>query len=124
MDGILREVQYTFVYLDDILVASPDQDSHRKHLRSLFSLLADHGVSINQKKCVFGERSVKYLGNTVSKDGIAPLASRVEDMISFPPLTTKLGLQQFLGMVNCYRRFVPRLARALSPLHAAVWCCI
>ena len=48
MDGILREVQYAFVYLDDILVASPDQDSLRKHLCSLFSLLADHGVSINR----------------------------------------------------------------------------
>ena len=51
MDGILREVNFAFVYLDDILVASPDADTHAAHLRQLFWLLAEHGVFINRKKC-------------------------------------------------------------------------
>ena len=32
--------------------------------------------------------------------------------------TTKEKLQQFLGCVNFYHRFVPRLAAILAPLHA------
>ena len=28
MDGILRDVDFAFVYLDDILIASPDEQSH------------------------------------------------------------------------------------------------
>ena len=73
MNGILREVTYAFVYLDDILVASPDHQSHREHLKSLFALLDLHGVALNRKKCVFGQPSVKYLGHLVSRDGISPL---------------------------------------------------
>ena len=54
MDGMLRDINYAFVYLDDILVASPDEETHAKHLRELFRLLDTNGVSINRKKCVFG----------------------------------------------------------------------
>ena len=42
MDGILRGVDCVFVYLDDILVASPDPQSHPRDLESLFSLLSNH----------------------------------------------------------------------------------
>ena len=30
--GILREVEFVFVYLDDILVASPNEETHKLHL--------------------------------------------------------------------------------------------
>ena len=46
MDGILRDVNFVFVYLDDILIASPDEETHKKHLKSLFQLLSSHGVMI------------------------------------------------------------------------------
>ena len=44
MDGILREVDFVFVYLDNILIASPDEETHKHHLRALFNLLAENGV--------------------------------------------------------------------------------
>ena len=62
MDGILREVEFVFVYLDDILVASPDEATHKIHLRALFRLLSSHGIVINRKKCRFGLPEVHYLG--------------------------------------------------------------
>ena len=49
----LRDINFAFVYLDDILVASPDVATHAKHLRELFQLLHINGVSINQT-CVLG----------------------------------------------------------------------
>ena len=65
MDGILREVDCAFVYLDDILIASPDEKTHLHDLRKVFGLLDAHGISINHKKCVFGKSEVKYLGHLV-----------------------------------------------------------
>ena len=53
MDGILRDVDFAFVYLDDILIASPDEQSHKEHLRSLFRLLSAHGVAINRSDSFF-----------------------------------------------------------------------
>ena len=40
MDGILRDIDFVFVYLDDILVASRSPEEHLAHLRALFRLLS------------------------------------------------------------------------------------
>ena len=32
MDGMLRHITFAFVYLDDILVASPDPQVHKQHV--------------------------------------------------------------------------------------------
>ena len=89
MDVILSGIIFTFAYLDNILVASSRAEEHRQHLRELFKLLSSHGISLNRKKCTSGQSSVKYLGHQVSKMGISPLQSRVEDLQVFPPPTTK-----------------------------------
>ena len=120
MDGILREINCVFVYLDDILIASPDAETHKDHLRELFALLSAHGISLNRKKCVIGQAQVKYLGHEVDSKGISPLPSRVRDLQEFPQPSTKLGLQRFLGMINYYRWFLPKLSSIVTPLHAAI----
>ena len=120
MNGLFKKISFAFVYLDDILVASDSPAQHSLHLRHIFSVLQDAGLAINKKKCVFGVSSVKFLGHTVSKDGIVPLAAKVQAIVGMTrPLTTEL-LQRFLGCVNFYHRFVPHLAAILAPLHALV----
>ena len=111
MEGIMKTVSYVFVYLDNILIASPNPGAHKHHLREIFTLLSMHGISINRRKCVFRVDEVKYLGHLVNASGISPLPSRVADLQSFPPPTSKLGLQRYLGMLNYYCRFVPSLAK-------------
>ena len=118
MDGMLRYIDFAFVYLDDILIASPDAATHKIHLRKLFRLLSSNGISLNKKKCTLGQSQVRYLGHLVSAAGIAPLPARVQDMLQFPAPVNRLGVQRFLGMINYYRRFIPRLASSLGPLHA------
>ena len=120
MDGILRGVDCVFVYLDDILVASPDAQSHLRDLESLFSLLSHHGITINRQKSRFGLPEVTYLGHRVTANGILPLADRVSAIQDVPVPDSKVALQRYLGMVNYYRRFLPGLANTLAPLHAAV----
>ena len=120
MDGILRGIDFVFVYLDDILVASRDQAEHMEHLRALFRLLTSHGITINQQKSRLGLPEVQYLGHLVNARGVLPLADRVTAIAQVPPPQSKVALQRFLGMVNYYRRFLPHLAQVLAPLHAAV----
>ena len=116
MDGILRGIEFLFIYLDDLLVASPDEKSHMDHLRQVFRLLDHHGLMVNKNKCVLGQPSVKFLGHTISADGITPHQDRVEPIQKYAPPTDKKGVQRFLGMVNFYRRFLPKIAEVLVPL--------
>ena len=46
--------------------------------------------------------------------------NRVAEIQDFPKPTDKPALQRFLGMINYYHRFMPKLAEKLVPLHKAV----
>ena len=118
MDGVLRGLPFLFVYLDDILVASPNTDAHISHVCQLFSRLQDAGLAINREKCVFGAASVTFLGHSVTSKGICPLPSKVDAIRAIPRPVTKVDLQRFLGCVNFYHRFMPNIASVLTPLHA------
>ena len=117
MDGILQGLDFAFVYLDDILVASTSEAQHLQHLRRIFDLLSSNGLVINKSKCVFGVSELEYLGHLVTTDGIRPLKSRVEAIQQFPTPQTRGELQRFLGMINYYHRFLPGIAPVLAPLH-------
>ena len=53
MDAILGDLDYVFVYLDDILIASSTFQEHCDHLRNVLELLRQNGLSVNASKSVF-----------------------------------------------------------------------
>ena len=120
MDGILRGVDFAFIYLDGILVASKDHATHTDHLKTIFSILSRNGITINRQKSRFGLGEVTYLGHLVTQQGIRPLPDRVAAIRAVPPPDSKVAWQSYLGMLNYYRRFMPSLATVLDPLHSAV----
>ena len=109
MDKILAGLDFTFVYYDDVLVASTTEELHQQHLREVLQLFSEHGLVVNADKCLLGVTELDYLGHHVSATGITPMADRVAAITKFPPPTTVRHLQTFLGMVNfigglCTRR--------------------
>lgn len=62
MDTTLHGLDFPFVYIDDILVASKDKSQHKQHLRAVFERLREYGSSINVSKCNFGSSQLQYLG--------------------------------------------------------------
>jgi transposase InsO family protein len=120
MDRILGSLPYTFVYLDDIIIFSRDPQEHAQHLEELFHRLQQNGLVINPAKCEFFRRSLEFLGHHVDAQGMQPLPSHVKAIKEFPAPTDVKALQRFLGLVNFYRRFVPRAAHILKPLTDAL----
>ena len=62
MDRVLGGLPFILIYLDDILVASPDWQSHKEHLRTVLNLLRQHGLVLNRAKCQFFRTEVEFLG--------------------------------------------------------------
>ena len=87
-------------------------------MRAVLVRLRDAGLSINRDKCKFGLSSVSFLGHSVTAEGIRPLPEKVQAIVEMAQPTVKVDLQRFLGMINFYHRFVPRLAAIIAPLHA------
>ena len=120
MDRILSGLPFVFVYLDDVLIASPDQDQHLGHLRQVLDLFRLHGLTINPSKCEFGRSQTTFLGHNVTSAGIYPMEKHVAAVKEFAAPRDKLQLQRFLGLVNFYRRFIPAAANLLLPLTSAL----
>lgn len=123
MDEVLRGLTFCFAYIDDVLIASPDADTHRQHLEQVFTRLQDYGIQISVEKSEFGVTSVDFLGHTVSPSGITPIPSRCDAIQQFPKPTTQRQLKQFLGMINYYNRFIPRCALIFQPLYSMIKPC-
>ena len=116
MDSILAGLEYCFVYLDDVLIASSTHEQHQEDLREVLARFEKHGLVLNGGKCVLGVSEVDYLGHRITATGIRPIASKVEAIDVFPQPETARQLQTYLGMVNFYRRFLPGAANVLRPL--------
>jgi hypothetical protein len=105
-----------FIYLDDQRVASRDMEQHVADLRAVFQHLVDNGLAINLEKCEFAVEELDFLGHRLSAAGITLLSGSLQVMYDFPRPHTVKDLQRFLGMVNFYRQFLPKIAQILSPL--------
>ena len=115
MDTVCSGLDFLFVYLDNILVASVDMETHLQHLRLLFDRLSQHGLVINVAKCQFSCNEVDFLGHRITRNGILLLPDKVAAITNFPKPSTVEGLREFLGMVHFYNRFIPTAAAPCSP---------
>ena len=110
MDRVLASLPFVLVYLDDILLASPDWSSHAAHLCCVLERL------LNRAKCKFFRSEVEFLGLKVIAGGVAPLTNQLAATRDFPQPYMVKELQAFLGAVNFYHRFIPAVAKILLPL--------
>lgn len=117
VDEMTRGLDFCYCYLDDFLIFSKDEVEHKNHLRIIFQRLKDYGMVINVSKCIFGAREVSFLGYHISANGTKPLDTKIEAIKNFPVPNNIRQLRRFLGMINFYRRFLPRAAELQAPLN-------
>ncbi|GFT48347.1 hypothetical protein TNCV_4708931 [Trichonephila clavipes] len=110
MHEVLRGLPFCFVYLDDILCYSENAEEHRSHLRTIFQRLNSYGLKLNISKCVFGVTELIFLGHFITPDGIKPLPDKVQAVLDYKQPETVGSLRKFLGLLNFYRRFLPKAA--------------
>ena len=116
IDHVTRGLDFVFVYLDDLLVTSPDHKTHKKHLKILFERLTEYGIIIGPDKCQFGTTELSFLGH-YCPEGISPLPTAVDAIVNFAKPEKQRALRRYLGMVNYYHRFIPHCAEKWTPLN-------
>ena len=118
MDQVLRGLDFCYVYIDDVLIASNTPEEHKVHLRLVLQRFEQYGILINPAKCVFGASELHFLGHHVTPTGVTPLPQQLQTIRDFPKPTTLRKLRKFLGLVNFYHRFIPRCATIMTPLNS------
>ena len=67
----------TFPYLDNVTVASRNQEEHDTNVRALFDALQKHEVMLNESKTVESITEINILGYCVGNGQIKPDPNRL-----------------------------------------------
>ena len=118
INEVLSGLTFAFGYLDDILVFSPDMETHLKHLRILFERLRSADLKLKEVKCNFLKKHIQYLEHIISGEGITPVPEKLESIQIMLPPTNPKEVKQFLGLIGYYRKFIPRFSDLTRPLNA------
>jgi len=67
-------------------------------------------------KCSFFQPSIKYLGFIVDKGGHRPDPQKITPVADMHPPTNITTLRSFIGLVDYYQSFVPKVHSICQPL--------
>ncbi|GFS59806.1 retrovirus-related Pol polyprotein from transposon 297 [Trichonephila clavipes] len=119
IDIILKPVIRKFVdiYMDDVIISSPSFTQHIEHLKEVFRLLHEAGLTLNKDKCKFGCDELKYLGLIINKEGIKTDETKVQAIVEMKPPRNFKDVSKFLGMSQWHAKFIKNHADPCDPLY-------
>ena len=117
MEELFRDIPQVLCYLDDVLIVGKSRDDHDRLLEVVLGRLQETGLRLRWEKCSLGVREVSYLGFKIDQEGIHPTSEKVDAIRKAPTPTNVTQLRSYLGLLNFYRRFIPKASTLLQPLN-------
>ena len=81
----------TNVIADDVMIHGKSNEQHDRHLLQVLNKCREIGLKLNPEKCQFGQKQVKFYGNTISVKGVKPDPAKVEVIIRMLHQSQKLN---------------------------------
>ncbi|GFX69713.1 retrovirus-related Pol polyprotein from transposon 297 [Trichonephila clavipes] len=119
IDIILKPVigKFVNVYMDDVIISSPSFTQHMKHLKEVFRLFHEVGLTLNKDKRKFCCDELKYSGLIINKEGIKTAETKVQDIVEMKPPRNSKEVSKCLGMSQWYAKFIINYADLCEPLY-------
>ena len=115
----MEGLEFVRAYIDDVLITTSHSfQDHLEKLKEVFRRLKKAGLKVNAKKSFFARGKLEYLGYWITRDGIQPVAKKVDAILNIAEPKTKRELRKFIGIVNYYRDMWIRRSHLLAPLSA------
>lgn len=118
MDRVIRGLDKTVCFIDDVLIGGSTVQECKNNLINVMRRFKDHNVRINIEKCQLFETSVIYLGHEISGEGIKPNKKKLDALVHAPKPTNLIQLKSYLGLLNYYGKCIPNLSAELCDLYA------
>lgn len=104
------------IYLDDLIIFSDSFEQHLERLDTVLTRLRQCNLKLSAEKCYFLQERVKFLGHTVSSQGIETDPDKIEKIKNWPRPTNADELRSYVAFTGYYRRFVKDFSKITKPL--------
>jgi len=109
--------KFVIVFLDDVLVFSKTLEEHERHMREVLAILREKRLFAKMSKCDLVRREVDFLGHRLGREGLGQEKAKTKAIVDWPTPKSRNEVQQFLGLANYYRKFVPNFSTVAAPLN-------
>lgn len=84
-------------------------------------------LKLNKEKCEFGEKTLTFVGDVLSEDGVKPDPRKISAIYNMERPQNRDDVRRFLGMVTYLAKFIPDLSTHSAPLRSLLdqkneWC--
>ena len=104
--GPLIKEKKAITYIDDTLLQSQTKNEMFGTIREYHSLLRKVNLKAAPDKTFFFLRKVKFLGHVVSKDGLSPIASRIDDIKKLKSPESKTVVLGVIGVMGFFSTYI------------------
>ncbi|KAH9769368.1 Endonuclease [Citrus sinensis] len=103
-------LHHALIYIDDILLFSHNHQTYQQLLSDFLEIVQTHGIMLSEKKSNIGKESIDFLGMVLKDGHYHPGSHIAAELLKFPDTDlNKKQIQQFLGIVNYIRDFIPKV---------------
>lgn len=86
-----------YVYIDDILIFSPDLETHKKHVELVLQRLLANQLFVKAVKSEFHAKTVSFLSFIIAPGRVQMDLAKVSAVADWPTPDSRKSVQQFLG---------------------------
>ena len=107
---------FTFIYLDGMLLFSETYDDHLLHSNIVLEKFQKVVLKIKLNKCQFFKTHLHYFGHRISAKGLEPIPEKLEAIRNLTPARNIDEAHHILGLLGYYRSFIPAFADITLPI--------
>ena len=80
-------------------------------VKEVLTRLVEANISLKQEKYTFAAKSIEWVGNKLTQEGVAPINSKVKGISERLRPKNLKQLRSFLGAVNLCYKLIPDLTK-------------
>jgi hypothetical protein len=101
-----RESSYIEVYMDDILIHTPDVEMNQVWVKRVLNKLEVNQLFCRKEKCVFEADKVEFLDMQLATGTVRVSPRKIEAILREKAPKMKKGVRRFLGLTNYNQKFI------------------
>ena len=113
---LFEDIKGVECYVDDLLIHAPTMAEHDAILKSVLERCREKNLRLNESKCTFRQKHIKYLGHIIGDGVIKPDPAKIKAVIDMPQPQNVEDVCRLLGMAAYLSKFCPNLSDITTPL--------